>query len=126
GAVTMTLAYNGRIDTAVKQDHKPFKIVWDGQVYMYEWMGVPAGAKHGDEAKKILAFASLPEHLATFTKFLPYAPPRMKALPLVAKDRLSDLPTAPDNFKHALKFDSAFWVDHGDEINKRFMTWLAK
>src|SRR5580698_8972559 len=48
GAVVMTQVYNGRIDDAVHKDHKPFVSVWDGQVYDFEWWGIPMGAKNGD------------------------------------------------------------------------------
>jgi putative spermidine/putrescine transport system substrate-binding protein len=126
GAVTMVQAYNGRIDSAVHQDHKPFKIVWDGQVYDYEWWGVPKGAKHADAAKKFIVFASQPQAFADLTKYIAYAPPRKDSLPLIAKDRLPDLPTAPANFKRPLQIDAGFWADNGDEIGKRFQVWLSK
>lgn len=126
GAVVMTEAYNGRIANAVKNDKKPFKIVWDGQIYQYEWWGVPTGAKHADMAKKFIAFASQPENYTTFTKFIPYAPPRKNAIPFIDKERLNDLPTAPENFKNAVQINASFWADNGDQINKRFQTWLTQ
>jgi putative spermidine/putrescine transport system substrate-binding protein len=39
---------------------------------------------------------------------------------------LKDLPTAPENIKTALSTDAQFWADHGDELKKRFNTWLAQ
>jgi hypothetical protein len=33
------------------------------------------------------------------------------------------LPTAPDNFKKALKFDDGWWSAHGAELQKRFEEW---
>lgn len=126
GAVVMTQAYNGRIADAVHKDHKPFKIVWDGQVYDYEWWGVPTGSKHAATAMKFIAFASQAKNYSTFTKFIPYAPPRKKAIPLIDKAVLNDMPTAPENYKNAVQIDASFWADNGDEINKRFQTWLAQ
>ncbi|MFX1671633.1 polyamine ABC transporter substrate-binding protein [Paraburkholderia sp. A2WS-5] len=126
GAVVMTQAYNGRIDDAAKKDQKPFKIVWDAQVYDYEWWGIPAGAKHADEAAKFIAFASQPKAYADLSKYIAYAPPRKDAIALVDKQRLADLPTAPDNFKRAIQINSTFWADNADEINKRFQVWLTQ
>ncbi|WP_186092940.1 polyamine ABC transporter substrate-binding protein [Burkholderia gladioli] len=126
GAVTMVQAYNGRIDSAVHQDKKPFRIVWDGQLYDYEWWAVPKGAKHADAAKQFIAFAAQPKAYADLTKYISYAPPRKDSLPLVAKERLADLPTAPANFKRPLQINAGFWADNGDEISKRFQVWLTK
>lgn len=126
GAVTMVQAYNGRIDSAVHQDKKPFRIVWDGQLYDYEWWAVPKGAKHADAAKQFIAFAAQPKAYADLTKYIAYAPPRKDSLPLVAKERLADLPTAPANFKRPLQINAGFWADNGDEISKRFQVWLTK
>jgi putative spermidine/putrescine transport system substrate-binding protein len=126
GAVVMTQAYNGRIDDAVHKDHKPFESVWDGQVYDFEWWGIPMGAKNGDAAAKFIVSASTAKSYADLTKYIAYAPPRKDAIPLIAKDRLNDLPTAPANFKHALQINASFWADNADQINKRFQVWLTQ
>jgi len=126
GAVVMTMAYNGRIYDAQKSENKPFKIVWDGQVYDYEWWGIPAGAKHQEGAEKFIAFFAKPEQIGQLSKYIAYAPPRKSAIPLIEKSTLPDLPTAPDNFKNALQIDASFWADNFDEINGRFQTWLAQ
>jgi len=126
GAVAMVMAYNGRIADAVKKDGKPFKIVWDGQVYDYEWWAVPTGAKHAKTAAEFIVFASQPQRYADLTKYIPYAPPRKQAIALVDKARLDDLPTAPANFKNAVQIDAAFWADKADSLGKQFQTWLAR
>ena len=38
----------------------------------------------------------------------------------------ANLPTSPANMTVALTLDNAFWADNGDEIRKRFTTWLAQ
>ena len=126
GAVAMVAAYNGRIADAVKKDSKPFKIVWDGQLYDYEWWGIPTGAKKSKAAADFIVFASQTDRLAGLSKFIPYAPPRNNAIPMVDKAILGDLPTAPDNFKNALQIDAVFWADQSDALGKRFQSWLAK
>ena len=126
GAVVMTQAYNGRIDDAAKKDNKPFKAVWDAQVYDFEWWGIPTGAKHADAAAKFIVFASQPKAYADLSKYIAYAPPRKDAIALIDKQRLADLPTAPDNFKRALQINANFWADNADHINKRFQVWLTQ
>jgi putative spermidine/putrescine transport system substrate-binding protein len=126
GAVVMTQAYNGRIDNAVHQDGKPFRIVWDAQVYDYEWWGIPTGAKHAADAEKFIVSASTPQAYADLSKYIAYAPPRKDSIPLIDKSRLGDLPTAPANFKRPLQIDATFWADNADAINKRFQVWLTQ
>lgn len=126
GAVTMVAAYNGRILDAIKQEGKPFKIVWDAQIYDYEWWGVPAGAKNAKLAAEFIAFASQPQRYADLTKYMPYAPPRKNAIPLIDKGRLDDLPTAPANFQNALQNNAGFWTDKGDSLGKQFQNWLSR
>ena len=126
GAVVMTQAYNGRIDDAAKKDNKPFKAVWDAQVYDYDWWGVPTGAKHTDAAMKFIVSASQPKAYADLTKYIAYAPPRKDAIALIDKQRLADLPTSPQNFRRALQINANFWADNADQINKRFQVWLTQ
>ncbi|SAL48173.1 extracellular solute-binding protein [Caballeronia humi] len=126
GAVVMTQVYNGRIDDAAKKDNKPFKAVWDAQVYDFEWWAIPAGAKHADTATKFIVAASQPKSYADLSKYIAYAPPRKDAIPLVDKQRLADLPTAPANFKRAVQINANFWADNADQINKRFQVWLTQ
>lgn len=126
GAVVMVQAYNGRIDDAIHKDKKPFKIVWDAQVYDFEWWGVPKGAKHADAAMKFIASASTPQAYADLSKYIAYAPPRKNSIPLIDKTRLNDLPTAPENFNRPLQINSTFWADNADAITKRFQNWLTQ
>jgi putative spermidine/putrescine transport system substrate-binding protein len=126
GAVVMTQAYNGRIDDAARKDNKPFKAVWDAQVYDFDWWGIPAGAKHADAAAKFIVSASQPKAYADLSKYIAYAPPRKDAITFVDKQRLADLPTAPANFKRAVQINANFWADNADQINKRFQVWLTQ
>lgn len=126
GAVVMTMAYNGRIRVAQQEDKRPFQIVWDGQVYDYEWWGVPKGAKNAAAAQKFIQYASSPDNIWKLSNYIPYAPPRKSATEKVDKEVLPHRPTAPENFKNALQIGSEFWADNYDSINSRFMTWLAQ
>ena len=59
GEVVMTTAYNGRIFNAAVGEGKPFKIVWDGQIYENEKYVIPKGAPNKDEALEFIAFRHL-------------------------------------------------------------------
>jgi putative spermidine/putrescine transport system substrate-binding protein len=131
GEVAMTTAYNGRIFNAVVAEGKPFKIVWDSQIYENEMYVIPKGAPHMDDAKKFLAFATSTDGLRGQAKYISYGPARKSALkdPLIFNDGKTEmgpnLPTAPENMTVSLGSDFQFWVDKSSELNDRFNAWLA-
>jgi len=125
GEVVMAQAWNGRIFDATKNG-KNFKIVWDGQLQDWDLWAIPKGSKHLDAAYKFIAFASDPKIIATQTKYISYGPAVLAAIPNVPPDILKDLPTAPENSKNVLVNDAQFWGDNGEELRKRFNTWLAQ
>ncbi len=59
GEVAMTTAYNGRLFSAAVDDGKPFKTVWDGQVYEYDLFVIPKGAPNKEEATAVRAVRNL-------------------------------------------------------------------
>lgn len=131
GEVAMTIAYNGRIFNAAISEGKPFKIVWDGQVYEVEGWVIPKGAPHLKAAKDFVTFSTGAEPLAHAAEWISYGPPRKSSAPLVGlfKDGKTpmapNLPTSPENLTNALASDYEFWVDHDTELNERFNAWLA-
>ena len=116
----------GRIQNAVKNEGKNFKIVWDAQMPDFDFWAIPKGPKNLDLSYKFLAFASDPKVMANQSKYIAYGPTHVDAIPHIAPDVLADLPTNPENMKTALTLDSRFWADHRDELQKRFNAWLAQ
>jgi putative spermidine/putrescine transport system substrate-binding protein len=126
GEVVMVTAWNGRIYSAVKNDKKNFKIVWDGQLQDWDLWVIPKGVKSVEASYDFIKFASSPEAQAEQTKYISYGPAVKAAIPLVSADILKDLPTAPENSKTALASDPIFWGDNKEELLKRFNTWIAQ
>lgn len=125
----MAAGYSGRIFRAAVGDSKRFGVIWDGQVYDLDLWAIPKGAKNKDGAKRFIVFASDPARLAAQAELIAYGPMRKSALQLVGKNPVINvamkdfLPTSPDNFKKALRFDDAWWSTHGEELTKRFQDW---
>ena len=132
GEVTMAYAFNGRIFTAAQEEKKPFKIVWDGQIYEMEGWVVPKGATNLEAAKEFIAFSTAPKQQARAAEFISYGPPRKSAAAIVGNLEGTDvamgpnLPTTAANMTNALGSDLDFWVDHDGELNERFSAWLAQ
>ncbi len=125
----MAAGYSGRIFRAAVGDSKRLGVIWDGQIYDLDSWAIPKGAKNKDGAKRFIVFASDPARLAAQAELIAYGPMRKSALTLVGKHPVINvemkdfLPTAPDNFKKALRFDDAWWSAHGEELTKRFKEW---
>jgi putative spermidine/putrescine transport system substrate-binding protein len=124
--VVMTTAWNGRIQSAIDNDKRPFAIVFNDQIVEYDMIAIPKGAKNADLAYKYLAYVAEPEVGARLGRFIPYGPVLSDATPFVPKDVLPKLPTAPDHMKSYLVGNVEFWGDHGEDLVKRFNAWLAQ
>ena len=126
GQVVMTTAWNGRIQTAIDNDKKPFKIVWDHQQLDFDLWSITKGTPKLEEAYRFLKYAAGAEPQALQAKYIAYGPANMDSIPFVEADVLPKLPTAPDNMKTAFEVNSEFWADNGDQLKERFNAWLAK
>ena len=131
GEVAMTTGYNGRFFAAAVTEGKPFKQVFDGQVYEYDGYAIPKGAPNMEAAMKFLTFATTTQALADQAKWIAYGPARHSSGPLVGlfmddKTEMGPyMPTAAENLTNALPSSYEFWVDRDTELNERFNAWLA-
>ncbi len=127
--VVMAAGYSGRIFRAAVGARQRVGVIWDGQIYDLDLWAIPKGAKNKDGAMRFISFATAPARLAAQAQLIAYGPMRKSALDLVGKHPVIDvemkefLPTSPDNFKRALKFDEAWWSANGEELQKRFAEW---
>ena len=125
----MAAAYSGRMFRAMVGTRQRFGVIWDGQIYDLDLWAIPKSAENKDGALRFIAFATDPARLAKQAELIAYGPMRKSALPLVGKHPVIDvemaafLPTAPDNFKKALKFDETWWETNGSALTSRFEAW---
>jgi len=127
--VAMAAGYSGRIFRAAVGDRQRFGVIWDGQIYDLDFWAIPKTARNKEGAIRFVAFATDPARIATQARLIAYGPMRKSALAMVGKHPIIDvemmdfLPTAPENFKKALRFDDAWWSAHGGELERRFAEW---
>ncbi len=126
GDVVMSAAYNGRITNARNEGNTDLEIVWNGGLYEMEYWVIPKGTPNKDEAMKFIASTLLPERQVAYSKLIPYGPTRKSANTLVSAELASVLPSSEQNIKKAAAIDPAFWLDHGEELERRFNAWAAK
>lgn len=126
GEVVMTSAYNGRIEDAIGREKKPFVIIWDGQIPVFETFGIVKGTKNLATAREFVRFATTPAALADQARNIPYGPLRKSSLELVRPEVKSRLPSAPENMKTAVPINAVWWADNLDDLNQRFAAWLTR
>ena len=132
GEVVMTTAYNGGIFNAQVLEDQPFVVVWDGQVLDTGQLAIVAGTPRLEAAKSFLEFASRPSSIAGVGRYIAYSPARKSADSLISThaetgvDMWPHMPNAPQNTKRALRSDWAWWSEHADDMNERFVVWLLQ
>lgn len=127
GEVVMTAAWNGRIQAAIDKEKQPFVIIWDGQVIDFDGWAIPKGSKNIDAAYKYINYVSSPERMGQQHKYISYGPVTKAAAALITDPaEAAKLPSAPQNLKNWVPHNTAFWANHFDELNERFLAWIAK
>jgi putative spermidine/putrescine transport system substrate-binding protein len=126
----MGLGFNGRAFMAIVASREPLEILWDGQIYAFDYWAIPRAAPHQDAAKAFIRFATSPGPLADQTRWLPYGPARRSAAELSGKHAELDLemkpflPTHAPNLANALAFDGAWWSANEAALQARFADWV--
>ena len=125
GDVAISTAYNGRIATAQKEGRN-LKIVWDGNIYDFDYWAIPKGSAKVSDALSFISFANKAENQKAFSENIAYGPANKKALGMIDKKKLVELPNASQNSAHALVVDAQFWTDYGETLEQRFNAWAAR
>ena len=129
--VSMGTSTNGRLFNAMIADGLDVTLVWQGQIYDYDYWGIPLKTAHRDQAMAFVKFATTPEQLAAQSSWMPYGPMRASALKFVKEHEIGKMHMAPyltttkAHFRKALKFEESWWrSEAGQEVEKRFESWL--
>ena len=125
GDVVLSTVYNGRIDAA-NREGRNLQIYWPGGIYDLDYWVMPKGTAKKDTVYKFLNFAMKPENQAVYAENIAYGPTNKKALAQLDKSVLRNLPTAIGNVEEALQFDTIFWADQGEVLEKRFAAWATQ
>jgi putative spermidine/putrescine transport system substrate-binding protein len=126
GEVVMAGSYVSRILAANKADKKNFKVVWDQSMYALDYWVILKGTPHPKEAGQLLAFMTKPENQAKFPTENPQGVTTLEGIKHTDPEVAKLLSTYPDNMRHALAFDAAYWVEHIEDLTQRFNAWVSR
>lgn len=123
---SMAITFSGRAFMAIVNARRPTAILWDRQIYVFDYWGIPRGARNAAAARDFIRFATSSEQIAGLVRQFPYGPARRSALRLVGKHAELDLDLAPflptyePNMRGALAFDGAWWDENEAKVRERF------
>lgn len=129
GDVVMTFAWNGRVAAANKANKRNLKIEFAaGHVSGSQMIAVMKGSKKVALATDFIQFISQPEPQAAFARALFYAPANARAYALMTPEEKATLPSghmgAASLQSGKLYLD--FWLNNGDSLLQRFITFAAQ
>ncbi|EIJ42837.1 spermidine/putrescine-binding periplasmic protein [Beggiatoa alba B18LD] len=130
--VIMTAIYNGWASDAILNNGKPYKIIWDAQLFDLDVLSIVKGSANLELALEFVKFASESQQLAEQARYIAYSPARkssFKLLPTTTQlgyDLKQYLPMTPANFNTALRYDFTWWAKHQEELTDKFNAWLAR
>lgn len=130
GEVGIATAFSGRAFYAIASELKPYRMIWDGQIYDLSVWVVSGRSQAKAEAIDFVSFATRADRLAAFSRWYPYGPVRLSALGLVGKhptlgiDLAPFLPTSAANMTTALRFNELFWQHNEGALRQSLEAWI--
>ncbi|WP_300726887.1 ABC transporter substrate-binding protein [Pseudomonas sp.] len=125
GDVVMSSVYNGRLSGEQRKKYD-LGIVWAGGLYEFDSWAIPRGASRQDKTREFIAFTLEPVPQKHFAEYIDYGAANMRAMDLLDKARINELPTAPANLAQQVPVDALFWADHGEQLEQRFNAWASR
>src|SRR5690606_7353671 len=123
GGAVLVQSANGRFYDSIRQENKPFVIVWDGHVYDLDAWAIVKGSPKKELALKFIAYATGSKPLAGMPD-IAYGPTRKSSMPLADQSAAPHLPTA--HLEQGVQAGSGLWADYGDSLGERFSEWRLR
>jgi putative spermidine/putrescine transport system substrate-binding protein len=123
GGAVLVQSANGRFYDSIRQENKPFVIVWDGHVYDLDAWAIVKGSPKKELALKFIAYATGSKPLAGMPD-IAYGPTRKSSMPLADQTAAPHLPTA--HLEKGIQAGSEFWADYGESLGEKFNEWLLR
>jgi putative spermidine/putrescine transport system substrate-binding protein len=125
GEVVFTVAWNGRIEAANRDENRNFGIVWNQNLYLFDYWVILKGSPNVENAYKLLEFMGRVENQAKLPLHLAYGVSNRDAHKHIPHHRLQHLPIHEENSRNALELSGAFWRANTERLTERFEKWVA-
>jgi putative spermidine/putrescine transport system substrate-binding protein len=120
----MGTTWNGRPYQLIVKDKAPLGVAWEGAILRTSWWAVPKGAKHFDNAMKLIAWMQDPHRQAEQAKLSGYSGGNKGTAALLPEDVQAYLATSPLHLATSVVADDDWWQANGPAAEKRFTGWV--
>lgn len=120
----MGTTWNGRPYQLIVKDKAPLGVAWDGAILRTSWWAVPKGAKHSDNAMKLIAWMQDPHRQAEQAKLSGYSGGNKDTAALLPENVQAYLATSPSHLATSVVADDDWWQANGPAAEKRFTGWV--
>jgi putative spermidine/putrescine transport system substrate-binding protein len=121
GEVALASAWNGRAQTEIDAG-VPLRIQWNQNLQTADYLVVPKGTAHKDEAMKLIAYCVSAENNHRLSEFIEYAPVNKESIPKVDPRVASQLPTAYRDV--GVTYNPVWWDNNREAVMERFDKWV--
>lgn len=125
GEAVMGMTYDNGIAFFNKTQGTDFALTRKDAILLTDFYAIVQGSKHVENAYAFLNYAAKPEVQAAVTNGLAISTPNSKAMAFVNPDWKPFLTPNPDALQDAIPLDAEFWVNHTDDLTRRFDAWIA-
>jgi putative spermidine/putrescine transport system substrate-binding protein len=120
----MGTAWNGRPYQLIVKGEAPLGVAWENAILRTSWWAIPKGAKHYDNAIKLIAWMQDAGRQAEMAKASGYAGGNRGVAALLPEDVRQFIATSPAHLETTLVVDESWWEANGPAAEKRFTGWV--
>ena len=124
GEVAYAVGYVGRTAKAAA-DGAHYPLLWNTLLYSYDSWAVVKGAANEAEGMKLIGYMTDTKPLLALAKDWAISPANA-AVANDAEVRAKNPAMVANHADEGLFIDTDFWVEHGEDLEKRFAIWAAK
>ena len=108
----------------IVKNNAPLGVAWGDAILRTSWWAVPKGAKHFDNAMKLLAWMQDAKRQAEQAKLSGYAGGNKGVAALLPDNVQQFLATSSDHLATTLVTSDDWWENNGPAAEKRFTGWV--
>lgn len=124
GDVTYAVGFVGRTYNATKEG-KPYPLMWNTLLYSFDSWAVVRGTPREADAMRLVSYMTDAKPLLNLSRDWPISPANA-AVANDAEVRARNPGMVSNHTEDGLFIDTDFWVEHGEDLEKRFTAWAAR
>jgi len=122
GEVALASAWNGRVQQEIEAG-TPVKIQWNQNLQTADYLVVPKGTAHKEQAMDLIAYCVSGENNQRLSEFIAYAPINKESIPKVDPKAAPQLPTAHRDV--GVTYNPEWWDNNREAVMERFDEWVG-